>query len=262
MRGSSVALLCVLIVGAKKYVVTVKHPRTPVGRPDHLEIPVGMEAHKSPMGVIRNLLQNESHGIELETDAAINLNRYLFNQTDRLIYASPGSCDQGVKYFLLEKEISDQQLEDIKANPKSSESSQYETVLVELEKLDEKCNDSNAIVAARLYELYCNKKKDEDARTPLTSSSELPFIISPQPTTPRGPALGGAPLRPSAAPPSPRTPTTPTSATTPAAPFTPISTPTPSTLSATPINISSSSSSIPDIAHLAPPANGIHRKEI
>ena len=42
LRGNSVAVLCILEVeDGRKLVVAVKHPRSPVGSSDHLEIPIG-----------------------------------------------------------------------------------------------------------------------------------------------------------------------------------------------------------------------------
>lgn len=78
--------------------------------------------------------------------------------TQKKLYASPGTCDQGVRYFLIESSISKKQLEDMRTRSQASVVP-YETVLVPLEELELQTQDANAIVAARLYELYSRQRE-------------------------------------------------------------------------------------------------------
>jgi hypothetical protein len=175
LRGNSVAVLCIIITeDNKKLVLTVKHPRSPIGSADHIEIPIGMQEQKHPLELIRNLLESES-GMEFDADVAVNLSKYLFDDENKKIYVSPGSCDQGVQFFLVEKFLTTQQVAYIQENANNSDViAPYETVFVPYEKLEEQCCDGNAIIAARLYELYLKKKAREGTAVETAPSLNAP----------------------------------------------------------------------------------------
>jgi len=154
MRGRSVAVLLLLTVPdekKKKYVVVTRHQRAAIGEYSHEEIPVGME-DEGPLGTVREIMENE---IGISDDFhPINMNEAIFGQ-DKPIYTSPGATDEGMRFYLVELKVSQEQINEIQSKAKSG--SILSLKLIDLEEVVEKCNDAKSILAVQLYSLYLKK---------------------------------------------------------------------------------------------------------
>jgi len=173
MRGLSVSVLVVMTerTSNSKYAIIVTQPRVAIGKAEFSEIPSGILQDGSPsMVFVRNLLASEV-GIEVEDTRVTDMNRCIY-EDGRPIYNTPGGSDQGMFYYLVELEVSVQQLQEMHEQTaiKRNEGAMIIPSVVPFEELPARCNDARTFTA---YAMYCLIKQ---SRSSSEHAQESPTI--------------------------------------------------------------------------------------
>ena len=152
MRGPSVAILMVLHCNGKKYTIVTRQPRVPIANSCFSEIPAGVFDGEVFSGVAAKEIKEEV-GITIDESKLIDLTKEVYGDRYPGMYPSVGGCDEFIKLFLYEKDVTEEELETFKGKATGlMEEGEYICLkVIELEKLIEETSDAKAICALALY---------------------------------------------------------------------------------------------------------------
>lgn len=158
MRGPSVAILLVLHCNGKTYTIVTRQPRVPIANSSFTEIPAGVFDGEVFAGVAAKELKEEV-GIVIDEKNLIDLTKEVYGDRYPGIYPSAGGCDEYIKLFLYEKEVTESELNSFKDKATGvMEEGEYICLKVlELDQLIQETSDVKAICAYSLYQVYKNK---------------------------------------------------------------------------------------------------------
>ena len=153
LRGGTVAILIVLKCKNERYVVLVKQPRLPSGQYDIAELPAGMlggQNHKS--AAIQEL--EEEVGLVFQESNLIDLTG-MIGESEGL-FASPGLTNEQVRFQLIEKEVTMEEILELQKKPAGLvvEGETTEVWVVPLEEIWKSTRDGKAFIAISLYLYY------------------------------------------------------------------------------------------------------------
>lgn len=152
MRGPSVAILMVLNCNGKKYTIVTRQPRVPIASSNFTEIPAGVFDGEVFAGVAAKEIKEEV-GIEIDESQLIDLTKAVYGDRYPGIYPSAGGCDEYIKLFLYEKDVTEDELQSFmgKATGLMEEGEYICLKVIELDKLIEETSDVKALCAFTLY---------------------------------------------------------------------------------------------------------------
>lgn len=152
MRGPSVAILLVLNCNGKKYTIVTRQPRVPIANSNFTEIPAGVFDGEVFAGVAAKELKEEV-GIVIDASSLVDLTKEVYGSRYPGIYPSPGGCDEFIKLFLYEKDVSEEELASFKGKATGvMEEGEYICLkVIELDQLIEETSDVKALCALSLY---------------------------------------------------------------------------------------------------------------
>ena len=104
LRGSAVAVLIIVEVDGKEYVLLTKQIRVPIGK-TFLEIPAGM------LDGSGNFAGKMADEIREETSLVVNVNELC--QLGEPIYPSPGGCDEAIQLYLWKTSITSEKMQEL-----------------------------------------------------------------------------------------------------------------------------------------------------
>jgi ADP-sugar diphosphatase len=148
LRGHAVAVLPMLHCEGEDYALLVRQARLPAALTDCLEIPAGMcEGEIDPTAVAVRELEEET-GLLCAPHELKDLLPGV-----GWIDATPGLVDEGVRLFLLERNIPASELEDLRSRTcgKADENEYIELELLKVEDILTKSNDAKTLLATALY---------------------------------------------------------------------------------------------------------------
>lgn len=161
MRGPSVAILMVLNCNGKKYTILTCQPRFPIADSSFTEIPAGVFDGEVFSGVAAKEIKEEV-GITIDGASLVDMTEKVYGNRYPGIYPSPGGCDEYIKLFLYEKDVSEEELDSFKNKATGlMEEGEYICLkVVELDHLLEETSDAKALCALTLYHYLHSKKQD------------------------------------------------------------------------------------------------------
>lgn len=154
MRGGSVAILMILHCENQKYVVLTVQPRVPTGNMNFPEIPAGMlDSSRNFAGTAAKEVEEET-GIVINETELIDLTYMAYNGYYNGMYPSAGGCDEFIRLFLYQKDITAEKLADLngKLTGLREEGELIKLRLVLLEDVWRIAPDSKTLSALYLYE--------------------------------------------------------------------------------------------------------------
>lgn len=162
MRGPSVAILIVLKCKTTnmRYTALVEQARVPIGFLNFLEIPAGVLEEGQFKGIAAKELKEEV-GIEVKEEELIDLIEEVYGNKYKGMYPSPGGCDEYIKLYALEQDISEEELEALRGRlgGVSNEGEYISVNVMELEEMITRTVDAKALGAYTLYQYYLKKNK-------------------------------------------------------------------------------------------------------
>ena len=160
MRGPSVAILLVLKCEEKKYTIVTCQPRTPIANSSFKEIPAGVFDGDQFAGVAAKELKEEV-GLEIDSSCLVDMTERVYGDRYPGVYPSAGGCDEYIRLFLYEKDVSREELDSYKGKATGlMEEGEYICLKVlPLEDLVTETSDAKALCALTLYN-YLSSKKD------------------------------------------------------------------------------------------------------
>ena len=152
MRGPSVAILIVLTCNGKKYTILTRQPRVPISSSCFTEIPAGVFDGDAFGGVAAKELKEEV-GITINASELVDMTKEVYGSQFPGMYPSPGGCDEYIKLFLYEKEVSEAELDSFKDKATGlMEEGEYICLkVIELDQLIKETSDAKALCALTLY---------------------------------------------------------------------------------------------------------------
>lgn len=152
MRGPSVAILLVLHCEGEKYTVVTRQPRVPIADSCFTEIPAGVFDGDQFSGVAAKELKEEV-GIVIDSGSLVDMTKAVYGDKYPGIYPSPGGCDEFIKLFLYEKEVTREELDSYrdKATGLMEEGEYICLKVIPLESLLTETSDAKALCALSLY---------------------------------------------------------------------------------------------------------------
>lgn len=158
MRGGSVAVLTVLTCAGKRHALMVVQPRVATGCFDFVEIPAGMldEAGQfATVGAAKELEQEA--GIKIRPEDLFDLSEFAGHANGH--FPSPGGCDETIRLFLYEKEVSEDELSAL-AGKCTGVQEEGEQITLKIMDLDDLWTvaDGKTLVAYLLYLKYLEKR--------------------------------------------------------------------------------------------------------
>ena len=152
MRGPSVAILLVLRCNGKKYTVLTRQARVPIGASAFTEIPAGVFDGEIFAGVAAKELKEEV-GITIDSAHLVDMTRKVYGDKYPGMFPSPGGCDEYIKLFLYETEVSQEELDSYrnKCTGVLEEGEFISLKVIELEHLVEETSDAKSLCAFTLY---------------------------------------------------------------------------------------------------------------
>ena len=164
MRGPSVAILIVLKCNGKKYTILTRQPRVPIANSCFTEIPAGVFDGEAFGGVAAKELKEEV-GLSINASDLVDMTKEVYGDRYPGMYPSPGGCDEYIKLFLYEKEVSEAELNSFqdKATGLMEEGEYICLKVIELDDLVRETSDAKALCALALYNqlhfLDCSNKQ-------------------------------------------------------------------------------------------------------
>lgn len=152
MRGPSVAILIVLKCNGKKYTILTRQPRVPIANSCFTEIPAGVFDGDAFGGVAAKELKEEV-GLTINASDLVDMTKEVYGDRYPGMYPSPGGCDEYIKLFLYEKEVSEAELNSFqdKATGLMEEGEYICLKVIELDDLVRETSDAKALCALALY---------------------------------------------------------------------------------------------------------------
>jgi ADP-sugar diphosphatase len=157
LRGDAVAILLLLACGGETYAVLVKQPRFAIGRPDSLEIPAGMlDGGKEFVGTAAREIQEEIR-MTIRTDELTELSQ----SHPEGIHTSPGACDEAIKYYVCEREVSPEFFATLHGRDTGlrDEGEKIRVVVVPTRELLDRTNDGKVFTAYALYQHWLSNRR-------------------------------------------------------------------------------------------------------
>lgn len=186
MRGPSVAILIVLKCNGKKYTILTRQPRVPIANSCFTEIPAGVFDGEAFGGVAAKELKEEV-GLTINASDLVDMTKEVYGDRYPGMYPSPGGCDEYIKLFLYEKEVSEAELNSFqnKATGLMEEGEYICLKVIELDDLVRETSDAKALCALALYNqlhsLECSNKQRIHSLwivlNPSIHPSILPFFL-------------------------------------------------------------------------------------
>ena len=156
LRGGSVAMLVNLkcTEDGKIYTVLVKQARTPTGIFEFVEIPAGMIDGGNFLGAASREIKEEL-GITILESELVNITG-TDSETENGIFLSPGLLDEACMFYLAEREVSLQELNELRGKTTGVEhEGEFITLLiVPFDEMIKKTRDSKTLIAWSLYHLH------------------------------------------------------------------------------------------------------------
>lgn len=152
MRGPSVAILIVLKCNNQCYTILTRQARTAIGSSNFPEIPAGTFDGDHFKGVASNELKEEV-GLSIEEKDLVDLTKTAYKDNFKGMYPSPGACDEFIKLYLYEKEISEEELKQYEGKA-TGVSTSGEYITLQVCKLDDVWRitpDSKTLCSIFLY---------------------------------------------------------------------------------------------------------------
>jgi ADP-sugar diphosphatase len=135
------------------------------------------------VGVAQKEMKEET-GIEVKEKDMVDLIKYTGLHHDRGLYASVGGCDEFLKFFLCEHDMSQNEISKLQGkltgNMEEGESIKIKIVL--LKDLADTCPDMKTMTALYLYRrLQIRRKLDDDAMIRKEMEDEASYTLIPIP---------------------------------------------------------------------------------
>lgn len=158
MRGPSVAILLVLNCNGMKYTIVTRQPRTPIADASFTEIPAGVFDGEQFAGVAAKELREEV-GLSIESSQLVDMTAAVYGSKYPGIYPSPGGCDEYIKLFLYEKDVTKEELDSYmgKATGLMEEGEYICLKVIPLDSLVKETSDAKALCAYSLYNYLSSK---------------------------------------------------------------------------------------------------------
>ena len=152
MRGPSVAILLVLRCEGKEYTVVTRQPRVPIANSCFTEIPAGVFDGDQFSGVAAKELKEEV-GIVIDSSQLVDMTKAVYGDKYPGIFPSPGGCDEFIKLFLYEKDVTREELDSYrdKATGLMEEGEYICLKVIPLESLLTETSDAKALCSLSLY---------------------------------------------------------------------------------------------------------------
>ncbi len=160
LSGGCVAVLVILNVEGKKYVVLVEQARLPVGSLEFLEIVAGrMDDSDDAAFVAQKELREEAH-IEVGLKDLVNLTEY-FAPEKKGLRPSAGFTDEFIEIFICEIDVSYKEIAAIDGRQCGliEENEKIKLRVVPYEEVHRKTTDMKALSALCLYEKWLAEKE-------------------------------------------------------------------------------------------------------
>ena len=124
------------------------------------EIPAGVFDGEVFSGVAAKELKEEV-GITISAESLVDMTEQVYGGRYPGMYPSPGGCDEYIKLFLYEQDVSAEQLDSFKGKATGlMEEGEYISLkVVELDRLIEETSDAKALCAFTLYQYLQSKKQ-------------------------------------------------------------------------------------------------------
>ena len=151
MRGGSVAILTILKCKGKRYSVMTLQPRVPTGCFAFCEIPAGTLDDSGDFGGVAAKEVEEELGLKIAASDLIDLTEEI--GWERGYFVSPGGCDETIRIFLYEKEVTEEELAAMngKATGVIEEGEQITLKIVPFDDTLLQYPDSKTVIAYTLY---------------------------------------------------------------------------------------------------------------
>lgn len=161
MRGGSIGVLVTLNCKGRYYTILTLQPRFPSGKYNFPEIPAGMlDGDGCFSGVAAKEIKEETGLIISEKDL-IDLTEIVYKGKWKGVYPSAGGCDEFLRLFVYQKEISSKDLEELKGKCTGNleEGENITLKIIQLKDLVKEAPDSKALSALSLYNYLKDNKK-------------------------------------------------------------------------------------------------------
>lgn len=153
MRGGAVSVLIVLNCQGKKYTIITRQARFASGYYSFPEIPAGMidDGDCISSRVISEL--EDETGLKVPLDKLVDMTKIVYGDRYPGVLPSPGACDEFIRYFLYESDITKEELDKLqgKATGRHIEGEFIRLKVVLLADLIPEAPDSKALSALALY---------------------------------------------------------------------------------------------------------------
>ena len=153
MRGGSVAILPVFICDGEEFAVLTVQPRFAIGKFDFVEIPAGMLDGSGDFAGVAAKELHEELGLSINSEELIDLSAFVGNPHG--FYPSPGGCDEVIRIFALERNVTRLELDKMTGRC-TGILSEGEQITLAIAPLNNLCmsTDAKAIIAYALYKKF------------------------------------------------------------------------------------------------------------
>lgn len=153
MRGDAVAVLLILTDDASnKFVLLVKQPRVPVSSMDFLELPAGMVDDEKNFHSAALKELKEECGLEIMPEEMLEL-----GSSQEGYAVSPGGSDEYLTLFLVEKQVSVDELKDLQGRLGGLRD-EGERIQIELVKFSDVIGKTRSLSVLAAIALYNNRR--------------------------------------------------------------------------------------------------------
>ncbi|MEK7090253.1 MAG: hypothetical protein AAB930_01575 [Patescibacteria group bacterium] len=162
MRGSSVAILVVLVCEGKEYTVIEEQARFPSGCFAFPEIPAGSmsDSTKDFVDVAVSELDEEL-GLKVAKENLVDMTQLVYGDRWRGVFPSPGLCDEYLRIFLYKKNVTREFLDEFrgKAAGLEEENERIVSKVILLDDLVSEAPDGKTLSALALYKYLKERDK-------------------------------------------------------------------------------------------------------
>lgn len=162
LRGSSVAILVVLVCEGQEYTVIEEQARFPSGYFAFPEIPAGsmFDSTKDFVDVAVSELDEEL-GLKVVKDDLVDMTQLVYGDRWRGVFPSPGLCDEYLRIFLYKEQVSREFLDEFKGKAAGLEEENERIVsrVILLDDLVGEAPDGKTLSALALYKYLKERNK-------------------------------------------------------------------------------------------------------
>ncbi|HEU5114981.1 MAG TPA: NUDIX domain-containing protein [Candidatus Paceibacterota bacterium] len=153
LRGGAVAMLVVFHCEGEEYTVLTNQPRFASGSSSFPEIAAGMLDGEGNFAGVAAREMEEELGITIKTDELVDLTHLANSNNWPGMFPSPGACDEFIRIFLYEREITREKLEEFrgKTTGLASENERIKLSVIPLRMLPFLTPDGKSLAAYCLY---------------------------------------------------------------------------------------------------------------